>query len=60
MLRCSRKSASLAKRTLARLFGRCWGRQFDVLDPERIKRLCDGDLGLGVKERVGELLALFK
>ena len=45
---------SLAVRT--RLFAGGRRRELDVLDTERIKSFGDGDLGLGVKESVGELL----
>lgn len=47
-------------RTRARLL-RCRGaRELDVLYTEGIEGLGDGDFGLGVKERVGELLALWQ
>lgn len=41
---------------LLRRDGRC---KLDVFDTERIERLGDRDLGLGVEERVRELLALY-
>ena len=45
-------------RTLSRLL-RCRGAgELDVLDTERIKRLRNRNLGLGIEERVRELLAL--
>lgn len=40
--------------------GRGRGRELDVLDAERVEGLGDGDFGLGVKECVCELLALWK
>ena len=40
------------------LLRRGGARELDVLDAERIERLGDGNLGLGVEEGVGELLAL--
>ena len=45
-------------RTPPRLLGRRGARELDVLDAERVERLGDRDLGLGVEERVRELLAL--
>ena len=42
----------------AALLGRCGRRQLDAVDTKVVKRLGNTDLGLGVEERVGELLAL--
>lgn len=42
----------------ARLFAGGGRGELDVLDAKRIQRLGDRDLGLGVEESVGELLAL--
>jgi hypothetical protein len=42
----------------ARLLGCGGGGEFKVLDAERVERLGDGDLGVGVEECVGKLLAL--
>ena len=42
----------------ARLLGRGGRGELDVLDTERIERLGDGDLGLGIEKRVRELLSL--
>jgi hypothetical protein len=42
----------------ARLLGCGGGRELDVLDTERVERLGNRDLRLGVEERVRELLTL--
>ena len=44
--------------TPAGLLRRRRARELDVLYTEGIEGLGDGDFGLGVKERIGELLAL--
>ena len=43
----------------ARLFRSGWGSEFDVLHAERIKCFGDSDFGLGIKEGIGELFALY-
>ena len=48
------------RRTLAGLLRRRGARELDVLYTKGIEGLGDGDFGLGVKERVGELLALWQ
>ena len=47
-------------RTPAGLLRGGGARELDVLYTERIESLGNGDFGLGVKERVGELLALWQ
>jgi len=42
----------------SRLLGSCWRRQLQIFDAEIVKGFSDGDLGLGVKEGIGELFSL--
>ena len=42
----------------SRLLGSCWRRELEILHAKLVERFGDGNLGLGVKEGIGELLPL--